>query len=115
MVNVNDVYGGAYLNAKKVTAENLWRKPLTIVGAELEEFKKNPNDMDSDEMEDKVVVLFKETKYGLILNKTNANTLSEMYGDESDDWTGHKVSFQKVKTSMGDSVQIDDTYDEKAK
>ena len=112
MVNVQEVYGGAYLNAKKVTADKLWRKPLTIVGAELEEFKKG-NDPDSDEMEDKLVVSFKETKYGLILNKTNASVLSEMYGDESDDWTGHKISFQKGKTNFGDSIQIDDTYEEK--
>jgi hypothetical protein len=110
MVNVNDVYGGKYLNAKKVTSEKLWRKPLTISLVELEEFKKLNED--TDETEDKLVVSFKETEYGLILNKTNANTLAEMYGDESDDWIGHKVSFQKVKTSMGDSVQIDDTFEE---
>ncbi len=39
----------------------------------------------------KPVVHFQEDTRGLVLNKTNANTISDVYGRETDDWTGKKI------------------------
>ena len=38
--------------------------------------------------EDKYVVFFKGKDKGLVLNKTNANTIIHVYGDETHDWEG---------------------------
>jgi hypothetical protein len=108
MVNINDIYGGEFLNAKIVTSEKIWRKPLTIKHTEVVTFNKD----DPDKAEMKIVVSLEETEYKLVLNKTNAKTLGELFGEESNDWDGHKIMFQKGKTTFGDSIQIDDTYDE---
>ena len=45
---------------------------------------------DSDEM--KPVVYFTGTKKGLVLNKTNANTISDGYGDDTDRWHGQAIT-----------------------
>lgn len=44
-----------------------------------------------DEAERKWVVYFNEVGKGLVLNKTNANSISSCLGDDTDDWIGRKV------------------------
>jgi hypothetical protein len=39
----------------------------------------------------KPVLYFKGIDAGMVLNKTNANTLMELLGKETDDWTGKSV------------------------
>lgn len=109
MVKVSDIYSGKFLNVDQVTAKKLWRKTLTIIDADTIEFKdsENPN-----VKEKKIVVTFNETDLQLVLNKTNANILSKMYGDESDNWANHKIKLQKAKIPRGYSIQIDDTFQE---
>lgn len=44
------------------------------------------------EAEDKPVLYFEETDKGLVLNKTNANTITDLMGtDETDEWEGRKI------------------------
>jgi len=107
MVSVNDIYGSGFINAEIATSKKLFRRTLTIVEGKLIVFNKD----DPEKREEKIVVNFEETKYGLILNRTNAKTLSAKFGDETDNWPGCKVQLLKVKTAVGDSVQIDDTFD----
>lgn len=42
--------------------------------------------------EDKYVLYFEETEKGLVLNKTNSNTIAKLYGDDTDDWEGKKIA-----------------------
>lgn len=44
-----------------------------------------------DEREEKLVLYLKELDQGLVLNKVNIETLVELFGDETDEWTGKKV------------------------
>jgi hypothetical protein len=37
------------------------------------------------------VLYFDEVDRGLVLNRTNANTIVDAYGDESDDWAGKPI------------------------
>jgi hypothetical protein len=37
------------------------------------------------------VLYFKGAKKGLVLNKTNANNIADLYGDDMDEWTGQTV------------------------
>jgi hypothetical protein len=39
----------------------------------------------------KLVIYFERQEKGLVLNKTNANTISAMYGDDTDDWIGGEI------------------------
>jgi hypothetical protein len=35
---------------------------------------------------------FQRAKRGLIVNRTNWRTVADLYGDESDNWTGKRIS-----------------------
>lgn len=39
----------------------------------------------------KPVVYFQEEQRGLVLNKTNANSISDVHGRETDNWPGKKI------------------------
>jgi hypothetical protein len=41
--------------------------------------------------EHKPVVYFQNHERGLVLNKTNANNIAHIYGDETDDWIGKEI------------------------
>jgi hypothetical protein len=54
----------------------------------------------------KMVVYFRGGKKGLVLNKTNAQTIAHEYGDDTDDWTGCEVILFDVMTEyQGKQVQ----------
>jgi hypothetical protein len=48
----------------------------------------NEDVSNSDGKEEKQVIYFKESKKGMILNKTNAKRIARLYGPETDDWKG---------------------------
>jgi len=56
--------------------------------------------MDERSGDTKPVVYFNEKDRGLALNVTNANMISEMYGDESDGWTGKQIEIFPAKTDF---------------
>ena len=39
----------------------------------------------------KPVLYFKGKEKGVVLNKTNAGTISDAYGDDTDEWTGREL------------------------
>jgi hypothetical protein len=47
------------------------------------------------------VLRFEETDQALVLNKTNAATLSDAFGDESDNWIGKAVLLCAETTTYG--------------
>jgi hypothetical protein len=49
--------------------------------------------------EKKPVAWFESEPRGLILNKTNANSLKAMFGDETDDWVGRTIRIYQTETS----------------
>jgi len=46
----------------------------------------------------KPVLYFKGKDKGVVLNKTNANTLSDFYGDDTDDWLDQPIILFSVMT-----------------
>ena len=50
------------------------------------------------ENKEKPVVRFKESTLGLVLNKVNTSSIEELYGDESDEWAGNKITLKPAKT-----------------
>ena len=59
-----------------------------------------------EDKEKKDVVHFKGKWRPLPLNKTNANSLAEILGDDSDDWPGGYVVLYPVETPTGPGVRI---------
>ena len=48
----------------------------------------------------KPVVYFVGKEKGLVLNKTNTKTISNLYGGESDDWAGKSITIYPTETDF---------------
>jgi hypothetical protein len=59
---------------------------MTISDVKVEELVNNRGE------NSKPVVYFKERDKGLILNKTNARVIAALYGPETDDWIGERIT-----------------------
>jgi hypothetical protein len=44
-----------------------------------------------EKQEKKPVLFFEEEPRGFVLNRTNANTIADLYGDDTDDWSGQQI------------------------
>jgi hypothetical protein len=54
--------------------------------------------------DNKLVLYFKGKQKGLVLNKTNAATISDAYGDDTDDWYDQPLILFPVKTDYQGKV-----------
>jgi hypothetical protein len=86
MVDINQVYKSNSDHLKADDLENGKTYPLTISEIEPVEFKD-----DKGVTSNKLVLSFKEAEKTLVLNKTNAVTISSVHGGESDNWIGKKI------------------------
>jgi hypothetical protein len=86
----------ADLNGKTIT--------LTIAKLVVEELGHG------NEKERKPVLYFQKATKGLVLNRTNAMTIASLYGDESDDWPGKRISIYPTRVrafgSMQDTIRV---------
>lgn len=66
--------------------------------------------MQGGRREKKPVVWFSDTEKMLVLNKTNARALAEMYGSETNNWAGKKVTLKpsrdRFQGKMVDCVRV---------
>lgn len=88
----NDYLAALEFKGKDVT--------LTIAGIKVEELR-----MRGGAKENKPVVTFKETKKKLVCNKTNADSIAEMYGREATEWIGKRVTLYPTKTPVGRKME----------
>lgn len=86
----------ADLNGKTVT--------LTIAKLVVEELGHGPD------KERKPVLYFQKATKGMVLNRTNAMTIAALYGDESDEWEGKRISIYPTRIrafgSMQDTIRV---------
>lgn len=60
---------------------------------------------------EKPVLYFAGKEKGLVLNKTKWNAIGDLYGDDSDDWTGKFITLVPGKTTyQGKRVDCIDIY-----
>lgn len=52
----------------------------------------------------KLVLYFKDAQKGLVLNKTNAYTIGDAYGEDTEDWYGQPLILFSVKTDYQGKV-----------
>ena len=81
-MNIDTSFPSKYLKAADLQGRNI---AVQISGVQMEDVGSD------DKPERKPVVYFSGAKKGLVLNKTNALTISEVFGPETDNWLGVKV------------------------
>lgn len=53
---------------------------------------------------DVFILYFRELDKGLVLNKTNSNTIAGLYGDDTDDWKGKQVTLYATEVQFQDKM-----------
>lgn len=84
-MRLRDLYPSRFLKAEDITEEGGEIRAF-IKAVKIEELQDPERGK-----EDKPVVYFLRIDKGLVLNKTNAETIGDAYGDETDAWAGKEV------------------------
>lgn len=99
----SDVFQSDYLKADEVSGKG---EEYTVTGVEVIEFA----DQDGEGDNKKPVMSFQETKKKLALNRTNWDRMAQAHGEDSDGWTGKKITLRleavSFKGKMFDSIRI---------
>jgi len=91
MSNFKDKFPSKYLKV-----EDLNGRPLILTVARVEDELVGP------EKEDRNVVYFREIAKGLVLNRTNGESIADLAGSEDvDDWPKIRVQLYPSKTKFG--------------
>jgi len=83
MANINDAFPSDFLKAEDLQNRNV---TVTIATAKIEEIGKG---QDKDR---KIVISLLGKQKKFVCNKTNANTISGLYGPETDNWIGKRIT-----------------------
>lgn len=85
MVNINDAFPSKYLKAS-----DLQDRPQRV--------KMNYVKIEEVGEEHKPALYFIGKEKGIILNKTNANTIAELYGDDTEEWSDQEIEIYPSET-----------------
>ena len=97
MTTMNDLFPSPYL-----TAHDVAHKPTVTIKSFSKKTMKNKQGED----EIKPVIFFNEFEKGMVLNKTNANTIAALYGPTLEDWIGERVTLHSVMVeAFGESTE----------
>lgn len=106
MAKVSEEYGGSFLKAADLQGKTV---PCQIASVAKEEFQ-------SGDL--KWVVRFHGKEKRLVLNKTNAEIIAQMAGDDMDGWVGRTIKLYPTKTNMQgnmvDCIRVKDEAPEAA-
>lgn len=93
---------GQYISAAELGDKS---PTLTIASVALEKVEQLKDDgmASAAKVRDRVVIYFSESKSGRgwLLNRTNAEALKELWGRETDNWIGHKVTIHAQMVRVG--------------
>lgn len=82
-MNIQNAFPSKWLKSGDVEDGDL---TLTIKSVQIEDIGQG------ESQESKPVIYFEETDKGMVLNKTNADTISRLHTPETDNWIGKKIS-----------------------
>lgn len=97
MPNIDQMFPSKYIKAGDCEEADL---QLTIAAVKQESIGQG------DEAETKFVVYFDEHDKGLVLNKTNASTIAELHGRNTDQWIGKRISLYATEVEYGGKVSM---------
>ncbi len=103
-------YGVGFLGQFITAAELVGKEPtLTIKRVTLEkvESMKPADDEGGGKARDRIVVYFEESRSerGWLLNRTNAECLKELWGRETNEWIGKKVTLFVQNVRVGPKME----------
>lgn len=104
-------YGVGFLGQYITAAELVGKEPtLTIDRVTLEKvesLKMSDDDGGAGKVKDRIIVYFKEAKggRGWLLNRTNAECIKEMWGRETNDWVGHRLTLFTTQVRVGPKME----------
>ncbi len=82
-MKTSEAYPGNFLKAADLNGQNV---TVTIQAVTLEELGQGRD------AESKLILAFAGKDKKLICNKTNCRTIEKLYGDETDEWIGKKIT-----------------------
>lgn len=104
MANVHDIYPSRYLSPADLPRP----VTVTIVAAPVETLR-NPR---TQEKTSKVVLVFKGARKVLPLNKTQALSIAEFAGADTDKWPGVRVTLAPARAPNGQgTIAISEAHD----
>lgn len=86
-MNINDTFPSNYLRASDLRGRTI---NVTIFHVVMEEVGDG----------EKPVLYFKGKEKGLVLNKTNANTIGSLWSHETDNWSGKRIAIFPTQTDF---------------
>jgi len=90
-MDINGAFPSTYLKTADLQGQ---RVPVQIAHVRVE-----PVGQGKDQ-EDLPIVYFQGKQKGMVLNKTNANTIAAAYGPETDMWTGQTITLYPTTTDF---------------
>lgn len=95
-MKISDAFPSNFLRA-----DDLQGKQVTVTISEIT-FEEIGQGRDKEE---KLMIAFKGKEKKLVCNKTNANTISKLYGDDTDEWIGKPITLVAREVEFqGDAV-----------
>lgn len=82
-MNLNSAYPSRFLSAEDLNGQDV---TVTISNVTQETLGQGKD------AQQKLVAEFAGKKKAMVLNKTNAKTIAKLYGDETDEWVGKKIT-----------------------
>ena len=93
-MNIDKAYPSKYLKAGDVSETP---RAFTITHAEIEEVGRDK--------EERLVLYFVDQDKGMVVNKTNANTIAKALGSkETDEWIGKIIRLYSTEVQFGDEM-----------
>ena len=87
-MNINDAFPSNYLKASDLMGKEV---EVTIASLEITEMADG---------EKKPIVSFEGKSKALVLNKTNANTITDEFGPETDSWMGRAITLYPAEVDF---------------
>ena len=95
-MKIGQAYPSNFLKADDLQGKDV---VVTIEGCELESIGQG------HDKQDKLILHFVGKQKAMVLNKTNAKTIAKLYGDETDDWVGKRITLSPREVEFqGDMV-----------
>jgi hypothetical protein len=87
-MNVHDLFPSKYLKASDFQGQDVTLMMVTVAVEDIGDGENRP------------LLRFDGAKKGLLLNRTNARTIAELYGAETNDWRGRHVTLFPTTTDF---------------
>ena len=95
MTTLNDLFPSKYLKAADIGESDLIVTIKKLVKEEL-----------GQDRDEKPVLYFSETDKGLVLNKTNAESIAAIYGNDLGGWVGKRIALYATEVSFAGKVSM---------